>query len=70
MKRVTQRRLAIEALERSNASLEEFAYVSSHDFQEPLRGASGCVLRTGSTGPCRLVRIRCPERLLEEACHG
>ena len=47
---ITQHKRALETLtargrelEQSNAALQEFAYVASHDLQEPLRGLTGCV---------------------------
>ncbi len=61
---ITERKLAEEkirikslALERSNAELERFAYVASHDLQEPLR----MVLAFGD-----MLKQRCSEALDED----
>ena len=51
---VTERKRAQQALERSNKDLQQFAYVASHDLQEPLRMVSSYVKMIGSRYKGRL----------------
>jgi signal transduction histidine kinase len=55
-RRLTERRLAAQRreLQRSNAALNEFAFVASHDLQEPLRKILSFGERLGSSAGPRL----------------
>ncbi|MGW8186159.1 MAG: PAS domain S-box protein [Desulfobacterales bacterium] len=57
---LTDRKRAEEALIRSNRELEQFAYVASHDLQEPLRAIVGFL---------QLLQSRCGNQIDEKGRH-
>jgi PAS domain S-box-containing protein len=57
---LTDRKRAEKALKRSNAELEQFAYVASHDLQEPLRAVVGFL---------QLLQSRCEDQIDEKGRH-
>ncbi len=61
-------RRLLEELERSNKDLQQFAYVASHDLQEPVRAVIGCLqLLEGSLGAALNERST---QFLSEASNG
>jgi light-regulated signal transduction histidine kinase (bacteriophytochrome) len=57
---LTDRKRAEEALTKSNRELEQFAYVASHDLQEPLRAIVGFL---------QLLQSRCGDQIDEKGQH-
>ncbi|HEX8323815.1 MAG TPA: ATP-binding protein [Tepidisphaeraceae bacterium] len=55
-------------LERSNNELQQFAYVASHDLQEPLRAVAGCVQMLGDRQAGRLDEKS--QELMDHAIEG